>query len=398
MRILVVSRHYSPESFGGATVIVEQTVRRLTDRGHEVAVLTGTRDRRMTVGQLHRYSAAGVPVLAASVSAEPSAYICPEIGETFKDLVGTLRPDVVHVHSLQGLGIDLVERSLDMEVPTVATLHDAWWLCERQFMVRADGHWCGQTTIKPEICDTCVSDRLVHRARQRRSLNILNRTQRILAPSTYWMDLMVRSGVSAEIAAVNRNGVQLPAPGWERSPYDGPLRMGYVGGVDAVKGYPQLLAALRQIKTSDYVLRVVDSQSMLGVSSVTRADWPVAGTVDIVSAYTQQHLDDFFDSIDVLLFPSQAYESFGLTVREAIVRGVWPILTKGGGTQEGIVDGRNATVVPQDQAEVQLRIAIEAELARWPKRHQFRPCEPPIWGFDHQADDLLEHYRAAVAR
>lgn len=398
MRILVVNRHYAPESFGGATVVVEQTVRRLAQRGHEVAVLTGTRDRRMAVGQLHRYSALGVPVVAASLSGDPSAYNCPEIGESFRDLVSTLRPDVVHVHSLQGLGIDLVERSLDMAVPTVATLHDAWWLCERQFMVRSDGHWCGQTTIKPEVCDSCVPDPRAHRARQRRSLDILNRTQRVLAPSTYWVNLMARSGVSAEITGVNRNGVQLPAPGWERSPYDGPLRMGFVGGVDAVKGYPQLLAALRQIATSDYILRVVDSQSMLGVSSVTRADWPVAGTVDIVSAYTQQHLDGFFDSIDVLLFPSQAYESFGLTVREAIVRGVWPILTQGGGTQEGIVDGRNATVVPQDHAEFHLRRAIEAELAHWPHRHVFRPCEPPIWGFEQQTDDLLEHYRAALAR
>ena len=60
----------------------------------------------------------------------------------------------------------LVEAAQEAGIPTVVTLHDAWWLCERMFMVRANGQYCGQTAIDADVCATCVPQPVLHQARQ----------------------------------------------------------------------------------------------------------------------------------------------------------------------------------------------------------------------------------------
>ncbi len=95
------------------------------------------------------------------------------------------------------------------------------------------------------------------------------------------------------------------------------------------------------------MLTLVDSITIRGWRGMSRRDWPVQGEVRILPDYGQDELDDFFGSIDVLLFPSLGNESFSLTVREASTRGVWVIATAGGGTQEGLFPGVNSTIIPR---------------------------------------------------
>ena len=68
-----------------------------------------------------------------------------------------------------------------------------------------------------------------------------------------------------------------------------------------------------------------------GLERAKSFNWNIPGEIVIVPPYNRETMDEFFASIDVLLFPSQWKESFGLTVREAIARGVWVIATEAGG-------------------------------------------------------------------
>jgi len=125
-------------------------------------------------------------------------------------------------------------------------------------------------------------------------------------------------------------------------------------------------------------------------------DWPVPGYVRIVPGYDHDSIDEFFGSIDALLFPSQWRESYGLTVREAVLRGVWPILTDGGGTAEHIVDGKNGTIFPLSGGANALAAAVGDYLD---KGHSLRPdpnlsdCIPT---YEAQALDLEQHYLEAL--
>ncbi len=395
MRILIANVHFAPNSFGGATIVVEETARRLHERGHEVYVFTATSDTHVDHHQLFRYEQWGIPVVAVrpgSFVTEGTVYRDEGIGLQFGRLLEVVRPDVVHLHAIQTLGVAIAETAQKKGIPTVVTLHDAWWLCQRQFMIRETGEPCGQLSIKASVCSTCVPDPEFHADRQARSLRILNRCQAVLTPSHFWRERMVASGVAADRVHVNHNGVRRPAVGWRKPAHRVAPRLGYVGGVGPAKGSHHVIAALQSLQRSDYELRVVDSALNLGRVSMTAADWPIPGQLTIVPGYSTATIDDFFGSIDALLFPSQALETYGLTVREAAVRGVWPILPDGGGPVEHIHTGRNGTVYSREGGVESLAAAIDHYL------REYRHLEPDvdanrrIPGFDEQVDDLLGHY------
>lgn len=400
MKVMIVNVHFAPESFGGATLVAEETAVRLADAGHEVVVVCATGNRALSHGEMRRYEALEVPVIAIRHSGEHTIegeYDDPVAAARFRQILNTVRPDVVHFHAIQMLGVSLVEAAQQAGIPTVVTLHDAWWLCERQFMVRPDGRYCGQIAIDPDVCSTCVDVPSRSLQRQQRSLRILSDCSRVLTPSSFWRDLMVASGVPAARTFVNANGVSRPAPGWQRSTYRGPVRMGFIGGLHPVKGYHQVIAALKSLPRTDYELKVVDATARIGGSSFDFSNWDVPGLVTVIPGYDRSSIDEFFGGIDVLLFPSQWKESYGLTVREALLRGVWPIVTDGGGTVEHVRDGVTGTVIPLDGKHESLATAIAAVLD---SPESFRPHLGPdddgIVTLDEQAIDLETHLREVV--
>lgn len=362
MRVLTVNVHYAPETYGGATIVAEELTRELAALGHETYVLTATASTAIPEGGLYRYQDGETPVLALRRPHPFTAmdqYTQPELGDRFAQVLDAVRPDVVHFHAMQTLGVEMVERAQQAGVRTVVTCHDAWWFCERQFMVRSTGQWCGQVGIDARVCATCIPDPGVHELRQIRSREILNRCSAVLTPSAYWAEVMSASGVDPALIHVNRNGVSRPPEGYIRTPYAGPVRFGYVGGDNPIKGAPQLRKALDGMRRSDYRLRLVDSTLNLGTQSMFAQDWEYPGHIEIIPGYDSSTIDEFFDSIDVLLFPSQWRESYGLTVREAVLRGVWVIATQGGGTTEDLRDGVNAHLIPLDGRSDALRAAME---------------------------------------
>lgn len=400
MKVLIVNVHFSPESFGGATIVAEESAVRLTALGHDVTVVCTTNMPSLEHGDVRRFESLEVPVFAIRHSGDHSVdgeYDDPVVSARFREICEAVQPDVVHFHAIQMLGVGCVEAAQELGIPTVVTLHDAWWLCERQFMVRANDKFCGQSWINPDVCATCVPSAAAHLVRQQRSLAILDNCARVLVPSEYWRGLMARSGVPQQTLFVNANGVARPAADWQREEHAGPVRFGFVGGIHEVKGHAQIVRALKHLKRTDYELHVVDGLMNLGGHGFTHEDWDVPGYVRIVPGYNREGLDDFFGSIDVLLFPSQWKESYGLTVREAALRGVWPIATDGGGTVEHMQDGVNGTVIPLDGNHVGLAAAIERVLddpGRFVPR--LRDGHGGIATLDDQTRDLERHLRAVV--
>ena len=391
--------YFAPQSYGGATIVAEQMATHLRGRGHEVIAFTGTMDPAVHPGQFYRYEAEGLPVLAmgrTQARTPAQEYYQPDLADRFRMALEAVQPDVVHFHSIQNLGVEIVEVAQAAGVPTVVTLHDAWWLCERQFMVRADGNWCRQSAIDARVCATCVPDPEAHFRRQQRSLQILNDCRRVLTPSRYWHDLMLGSGISGEVLQVNRNGVRHPREGYRRSPHQGPVRFAFIGGEAKIKGAPQVREALAGMTRSDYELILVDQEVKLGQRGLWEQNWQHSGLIRIVPGYDHRDIDDFFDGVDVLLFPSQWHESYGLTVREAILRGTWVIATEGGGAAEDLAEGVNASLIPLDGRGDQLGIAMEKILDEPGRFKGAATPVQPIPTFTQQAIELEEIYSALL--
>jgi glycosyltransferase involved in cell wall biosynthesis len=403
LRVLAVNVHFAPESFGGATIVAEALAERLNRRDDMEAVVFTIWPEGLAPGfALARWEAKGTPVIGVRQPDSPTkeqTHNNPRMGEVFAGLLASLRPDVVHLHSIQGLSASLAEACREAGVPYVVTLHDSWWLCERQFMVRKDGAYCFQEKIDWSVCATCVKDVGFSIRRYERLTDILRGAALLLTPSAFHRALHVANGIDPALIEVNKNGVA-PAAGTRTRPLDPQrVRFGFVGGIGPIKGLELIRRAFEHLPQSNYELILVDNTQNIGMSQMDVEHWKVRGQVTVVPAYTAATMEDFFAGLDVLLFPSQWKESFGLTVREASLRDVWVIATDGGGAAEDIVPGENGTIIPIGADETPLRDAIAAildhpeRLAGW-----HNPYKDRIRTFDGQAEELAAMLQRAAGR
>ncbi len=404
LRVLMANVYFWPKSFGGATIVAEEMARRLALRGDTaVHIVTGAENLEpadMAPGQaLLRYEmplaeAADHRTIMITALALPGPdailpFDNPPVGARFAEILDAVQPNVVHLHSIQGLSAAIARACADRGIPYVVTLHDAWWICARQFMVQADGRYCFQTRIDIRVCETCVPGAHHLKARYDLLMASLQGAALLLSPSEAHRQLYLAQGIAPEKVRVTPNGVRHPAkPPAPRPLQPGRLAFAYVGGAVDVKGYPLVRAAFENLARTNWRLAIVDNTLNLGFSSIDVQSWKTSGAIDTVPAYTQDTMDDFFAGIDVLLFPSQWKESFGLTVREALLRGVWVIATAGGGAAEAIIDGVNGTLIPLDDRHEHLLGAIETLLDDPGKTAGAAQDPGPIIDFAAQAETL----------
>ncbi|GFE94032.1 hypothetical protein DmAi_20910 [Acetobacter persici] len=393
LRVLCANVYFTPRSFGGATFVAEEMVRRLQRLPDmDVSVVTSRPELHNRGNASIRYSAEGGLVLGVRVPPDHDrvgALDNEAATDLFRGWLAAVKPDVAHFHATQGLGLGMLRACIEAGVPYIVTVHDAWWLCERQFMVKADGQYCFQEKINQRVCQMCVPEarHLSERAEMMRAA--LEGAALLLSPSETHRQLFIANGISPERILVNRNGFVWPAqPRTPRKP-GSPLRFGYVGGTEDIKGYSLVRRAFQALADSNWELRVVDNKLNLGIRSVYTESWKVKGTVTTIPAYKPETMDAFFDGIDVLLFPSQWKESYGLTVREALARDVWVIATGPGGQSEDLVDGVNGTVIAIDGRPETLQKAVEA-LLKNPERltGYVNPFKQQLATFEEQAAEL----------
>lgn len=393
LRVLAVNIYYQPYSFGGATIVAEELVRGLVARDVDVSVVTSRPEQAGRPPGSLRYTVENVPVLALSIpeSKDRFGWIDnPSNAQYFDAWLKAFKPDVVHIHSVQGLGLSLLQCCVERGIPYVITLHDAWWLCERQFMVKADGQYCFQTDISLDVCRKCQSDTVYLEDRKNMMMHALEHASLLLCPSEMQRQLYIANGVPSERIVVNRNGFTWPKrPRKPRMPGAG-VRFAYVGGTEDIKGYKLLKAASESIEAVGWSLTLVDNKRNLGYHSIQEGEWVMKGELRVVPGYAQSELDAFYDEVDVLLFPSQWKESYGLTVREALARDVWVVTTAPGGQSEDVVDGVNGTYLPIDGRSERLEDVMRMLIAD-PSRFDgyVNPLKETLGTFDQQSDALL---------
>lgn len=346
MRVAQVITLFLPEFVGGATLACARVARGLRTRGHDVAVFCGRPGADASPTGVHEWEVDGLPVTgvdAASgyVTLDTRGYRHPAITPHFERFLDRHRPDVVHLHSIQGLGVTLLEAAAARRIPIVVTLHDWWWVCVRLFLVDPAGFVCAPR-VDSARCHCAPGFDLV--ARRRDLDQALRLAARLLTPSRVLADSMIASGVEAARVEVCPNGVELPPRTRRRRP--GPVRFGYFGGPDnRLKGLPTVLAATALLDVGGWTLRlfgVPRAEARVGLALLDR--------VACAPAFPPAALADVLATLDCLLVPSLMRESYSLVTREALAAGV-PVITSDSGGPEEIVDaGANGLVFASGDA------------------------------------------------
>ncbi|PRY66350.1 glycosyltransferase involved in cell wall biosynthesis [Vreelandella songnenensis] len=361
LRVLGVNCYYKPRAFGGATVVAAEMNTRLNQRDDfDMHMFTAVPTNVAEAYQVRRYEADGINVYGMGLPDgldDRAQFDNPNVVQALSDVLDVVKPDIVHLHSIQGIGLPIVDLCKEKGIKYVITLHDAWWLCGRQFMIDRHGKFCGQYVIDRGVCAVCVNNASLNNERLDKMDDALRGASALLAPSRFFADFFIANGYSDKKVLVNKNGVRRPSP-MPKLQHDGPVRFGYVGGNTEIKGVHLVRKVFTELNGEDAELVIVDNAMNLGFSTYDSGTFKNIEKVEIVPAYTQETIDSFFASIDVLLFPTQWKESFGLTVREALARNVWVIATDAGGVVEDIIPGENGIVIPFTDEGVELKKAV----------------------------------------
>jgi glycosyltransferase involved in cell wall biosynthesis len=420
MRILEVVHDYLPGHVGGTEIHAHQMARFLAGRGHAVTVATTERDLSAEEGAVRERELDGIPILELVHQREfahmRESWRHPVAPAVFERLVGEFAPEVVHFHHLAHWGAECVALAERAGAEVVVTLNDFHLLCNEATLLRPDGELCERG---PEGgCTACIAHlplpgvadddplRGYHLGelmaeRLETARHYLARVPRVVCPSRFLADRMVRAGVLREDQVlVKRYGY----PGLTHGPRpvrrDGPLRVGYVGGIYPSKGVHVLVEAVASLAPGrveldvhgvlewfpDYVERL---RALAGDAAIR-----------FRGGFDPSDVDRVMQAFDVLVVPSVWYENMPLTIQEAFRNAVPVVTTDLGGMAEAVRDGVDGLLFPRGDAaalaERLARLADDRDLVE--RLVAGRPPVPTVEDIGAELEALYRERLAAAGR
>lgn len=397
--VFIINVFFAPYTYGGATVVAEQVANELRSKhGFRVSAISAHSRADLPAYSVIKSEQNGIVNYLINLPVgRPYAevYDNSHVTEAIDGLMHTLEPDLLHLHCLQDVGVGGIAAAKRQGLPVVLSTHDFWWLCERQFMIRMDGQYCTQNPIRIEDCRGCVE----HMSRARTRWSVLQaaagQVDLITYPSEFAQDLSERSGLLACDSMVWENGVRLPGDGFfeaqaERRAASPKLSFGFVGGPSQIKGWPIVRKAFQQIDRDDFDGLLVDGSLdgswWKGVKlDALQGDWRIH------PRFSQDEMDAFYAKVDVLLFMSQWKETFGLTIREALARGIRVIQTDSGGTVEHAATDPDRMLQIGDGPD-----RLVPELTRVLETPEDHPAPLHVTSFAEQATAMATRMRALL--
>ena len=329
MKILLA--HNSYQQPGGEDVVFGQEAALLADAGHEVVTFTRSNNDLRLHGVVNRAAA-----LAGSVWSS----------RTYREVAAIVRErkiDVAHIHNTHlVMSPSVVWACHDHDVPVIQTLHNYRLLCAASSFYRDGG-----------VCEECVSHGLRQAVRRRCFQQSRARTSGVvvniavhralgtwekavntfIALTPFAKRKFVEGGLPAERVVVKPNFVS-PDPGYsdKRGNY-----IIYAGRLTPEKGVLTLVNAMREVPP-DIPLMIVGDGPARPQLEQSISDSGLQNVV-VLGPRTRVETLGLIKGARLLIFPSEWYETFGLTIIEAMACGVPVIASRIGVVTDTITDG-----------------------------------------------------------
>jgi len=438
MRIIQAVGWYFPDRVGGTEVYVAALSKRLRARGHDVEIVVpepGGREPRSYVHddiRVHRYP---IPAALTRDQAQGRAAIDPR--EWFAQWIRSVKPDVVHFHTLvPGLELPEVLAARATRARLVATTHAS-----------SLGHICARGTLMQwgeRPCDglagisKCAACELQKRGlskaaaraialvppivgriagafpgkpgtalgmtaaiafNQTRQANLIAAVDRFVVLTRAAAEIVNRNGAPTAKVALNRLGIDRSGPVRRRvDRTTRPVRVGYVGRFDPIKGVYDLARAVGALPL-DTTIRVdfrgpADTDEARRVRDEIQRQFHGHPLTTFGPALPPGQVAAHLASLDVLCCPSTCHEGGPTVALEAHAESTPVIGTQIGGLAELVTDGVNGRLVaPGDWRAL---ASLLAEIAADPGSSvdRWRCALPTPRTMDDVTADYLELYAA----
>ena len=356
MRVLTVTNGYPPHYYGGYELTCFDVMRRFREAGHDVTVVTSTarvpgvdepddHDVRRTLvpywdWETNRRRQSATPVGWLRTERHNRA----QLGAAFREV----RPDVVSVWHMIGLSMSLLALTEETGLPTVVTVgndwliqapdFDPWHRMSRRWPWARPGSVAGIPLRLPALEGArvnFVSDFVKRRAIER----------------GHW-----RVDPAAPVVPPGIDLTDFPITGRRPPPWS--WRLLYVGRVDPVKGVATLIRALALLPQARLEIVGGGPRTYLADMKALAASLGVGDRVTFSRCPRNELRAKYLDA-DVLVFPSEWDEPFGLVPIEAMACGVPVVATATGGAAEFLRDRGNCLIF-RAQDPTSLAAAVNA--------------------------------------
>lgn len=407
-KILMVVLCFLPESIGGSEIYTYHLSQELARRGYDVVVLAGLQDLTIERYKVIHTTFEGLRVIKVVNSfyytrTFKDFFIDETIGGIFRDIVEREKPDIIHFQHLPFLSGNLPEIADGLNVPSVFTIHDYWYMCFRSQLIRPrlgpcpgpkGGIYCASchdpiipnpsVTPKFGFLSRLLRSRLVAKLnpKERLSPEMIQKIKSILYkhPATEEMgEAAPDQGVIKEHVFRHeffrrqfefprfvlspsyhlkkryenegyREILHVPLGFYEAEevrtpPFEGTLKIAYLGNIVPFKGALVLLRETMRLRKMDSVELHIHGRPVneLYFDEVKQCvqHFP-SGKAFLHGAYrSDKEMRDILSKVHLVVFPSLWEENYPLVVRETLLHGVPVIGSKLGGVPEAIEDGVN---------------------------------------------------------
>lgn len=381
---------FLPESFGGTERYVDGLVRSLAPRGVVSEVFAARDGERVNGYDLDGVTVTRYPVGPGRTRSQLRGDAPHDGFADFQRLLAARTPDVYHQHSWSlGCGLHHLRAAVSLGIPSVLTVHVPGNICPNGTMMRGelacDGFldtrrcagcvleakglsrgpaslaaslpvaWSERLASLPGSFGTVAGTRNMMAVHRSRLLEAYKLASRVVVVADWLNRAMRINGIGPDRIRLSRHGgAAIPTkPRPQRQP--GPVRIGFLGRWDRVKGVDILVRAVRHLDPTVEVELSVHALAQGQDGENYRREVVALAEGDprikLHSPLAPGQVADFLATADVLAVPSQGLETGPLVVLEALAVGT-PVLGAAlGGIKEWVVDGQNGWLVKHDDVQ-----------------------------------------------
>lgn len=442
LRILLVIDIYPPARIGGATVYTVQLAEQLVQMGFAVDVVCAgtweegphhfngvTQDvlNGVTVHRIHlNWRKATTPF--------DHLYDNQTLAPVFRDLLAGIQPDIVHVHSCLTLSARIIQEAKEMGIAVILHLHQFWFLCALQNLVRKNGAVCPGPESAWD-CQACVLDgadpwrwsqRLLpdrlHRSlftkvgripwvtRQPGLIGMLGDMERrhaylkeildsvdvAIAPAKSLIDLFARYGFRTDHMVYSLQGFDME---WAKTVKRQPtkrLRFGYIGHLQHIKGVHTLVKAFRQLPEDAQASLFIHGDPAQQPHYVKPLQTHSGPNIYWEGPFERSQLPKVLSNLDVIVVPSLSYEVNPTVIKEAFAAKIPVIVSNQPGVCETVLHEGNGlhfrTGDASDLWHQIRRILDEKELLE-----QLQQGIPSVKTITQNAHEMVEIYGSLLS-
>lgn len=351
MRILMACAAFPPFIDGGGPISAMIVAKLLLAAGHDLTVVNvAGEDKYETYDgvPVHRLRSLNIDwnyrlprpawkkaIWHALENFNPRAFV------VMRREIRRLRPDIVLTDSIENINVATWAAAKSCSVPVAHILRSTFLLCWKGSMWRGNDN-CGRA------CGSCQAMSYGKKLNSRFVDAVIGETDFIIGRHTEhgYFPNATRHVIPGAIAPVPRVRPR-SAP-----PADRPLRIGFIGVHDPVKGLDTLAAAAHRLAGQPVEFLIAGT----GQSDYAKA-LPERFTAQNTRFLGWIRPEDFLPQVDALAVPSLFREPFGRVVIEAFAHAVPVIGAQSGGIPETIQPGVNgALFAPGDDAALAAQI------------------------------------------